>query len=178
MLTLKLAVAVLPLLSVAVHLTVVIPSGKTDGEYDAYTAEITERKKAAEDELAKLEDARRYAEYLDEMPPLVEDYLRELPEIIDHMPRIREHVLDENRTPVYVPTKSAKSYKIEVVVPGMHRKRTPKEMEELRGEAERERAGRYRRAYEMLNLKVVDYPGGTLEIFWTGGSCKLSGTRW
>jgi len=154
MLTLKLAVAVLPLLSVAVHLTVVIPSGKTDGEYDAYTAEITERKKAAEDELAKLEDARRYAEYLDEMPRLVEDYLRELPEIIDHMPRIWEHVLDENRT------------------------RTPEEMEELRGEAERERAGRYLRAYEKLNLKVVAYPGGTLEIFWTGGSCKLSGTRW
>ena len=94
------------------------------------------------------------------------------------MPRIREHVLDENRTAAYVPTKSAKSYKIEVVVVGMHRKRTPEEMEELRGGAERERAGRYRRAYEMLNLKVVAYPGGTLEIFWTGGSCKLSGTRW
>jgi hypothetical protein len=55
---------------------------------------------------------------------------------------------------------------------------TPEEIKELRQEAEHERPERYRRAYEMLNLKVVAYPDGTLEISWTGGSCKLSGTRW
>ena len=50
----------------------------TDDEYDAYTAEVAERRKAAEDALAKLEDAKRYVEYLDSMPRLVEDYLKEL----------------------------------------------------------------------------------------------------
>jgi hypothetical protein len=46
----------------------------TDDEYDAYTAEVAERKRTAEEELAKLEDAQRYVEYLDSMPRLVEDY--------------------------------------------------------------------------------------------------------
>jgi hypothetical protein len=60
----------------------------------------------------------------------------------------------------------------------MRSARGPEEIAELRREAERERAERYRRAYEMLNLKVVAYPDGTLDITWTGGRCKLSGTRW
>jgi len=60
----------------------------------------------------------------------------------------------------------------------MHRKRTPEEMKELRDEAERERAERYRTVYEMLNLKVVAYPEGDLEISWTGGVRHLSGIRW
>jgi hypothetical protein len=51
-------------------------------------------------------------------------------------------------------------------------------MKELGDEAERERAGRYRRAYEMLDLKVVAYPEGDLEISWTGDVRHLSGTRW
>jgi hypothetical protein len=48
----------------------------TDDEYDAYTAEVAGRKKAAEDELVKLEDAKRYVEYLDTVPRLAEDYLK------------------------------------------------------------------------------------------------------
>ena len=141
----------------------------SDDEYDAYTSELTECKKAAEEELARLEDERRYVEYLDALPRLVEDYLRELPEIINHVPRIRETV----------PKERPKSERLQphLVEPGSHRTRAPEEMEQLRREAERERAGRYRRAYEMLNLKVVAYPDGTIDISWTGGSCKLSGTR-
>jgi hypothetical protein len=140
----------------------------TDDEYDTYTAEIAERKKAAEDELSRLEDAKRYVEYLDSMPQLVEDYLKELPQIIDDRPPIREYVIkDEHKNKGLTPRS---------VVSGSHRKRTPEEMEQLRQEAERERAERYRRAYDMLNLKVVAYPDGTLEISWTGGFCKLQDT--
>jgi hypothetical protein len=62
----------------------------TDDEYDAYTAEVAESKKAAEGELVTLEDAQHYVEYLDSMPRLVEDYLKELPQIIDRVPRIRD----------------------------------------------------------------------------------------
>ncbi|HEX5850633.1 MAG TPA: hypothetical protein VFY59_15665, partial [Rubrobacter sp.] len=146
----------------------------TDDEYDAYTAEVAERKKAAEDELAKLEDAKRYVEYLDTVPRLVEDYLKELPQMIDDVPRIREYVIRDE----YKGAGTNGHLRPQIVVPGMHRKRTPEEMKVLRDEAERERIGRYRRAYEMLDLKVVAYPDGTLEISWTGGGCKLSGTRW
>jgi hypothetical protein len=117
----------------------------SDDEYETYTAEIDERRKAAEEELTRLEDARRYVEYLDELPRLVDDYLRELPQMIDELPRIREYVPDENRTPVYVSTPTERSYKIERVVSGTYRKRTPQELEELHREAERERAGRYQR---------------------------------
>ena len=146
----------------------------TDDEYDAYTAEVAERTKAAEDELAKLEDAKRYVEYLDSMPRLVEDYLKELPQMIDYVPRIRESVMkDEHKS-----AGTSRHLKPHPVMPGMHRKRIPEEMKELTDEAERERAGRYRSAYEMLNLKAVAYPDGTLEISWTGGSCELSSTRW
>ncbi len=146
----------------------------TDDEYDAYTAEVAERKKAAEEELAKLEDAKRYVEYLDTVPQLVEDYLKELPQMIDKVPRIRESVIRDE----YKGAGSNGHLKPHLVVPGMHRKRTPEEMKKLKAEAERERTGRFRQAYEMLDLKVVAHPDGILEISWTGGSCKLSGTRW
>ena len=62
----------------------------SDDEYDAYTVEIAGRKKATEEELARLEDARRNIEYLDELPRLVEGYLRALPQMIDYVPRISE----------------------------------------------------------------------------------------
>jgi hypothetical protein len=145
----------------------------SDDEYDAYTEEIAKRKKAAEGELAKLEDARRYAEYLDELPRLVEDYLKDLPQMIDDVPRIRESVVKDEHKSQY----RDGHFKPRLVVPGSHRKRTPEEIEQLRREAERERAERYQGAYEMLNLKVVAYPDKTLDISWTGGDCKLSGSR-
>ena len=60
--------------------------------------------------------------------------------------------------------------------PGKFRRRTPEEMEQLRKEAERKQAERCRRIYEKLNLKVVAYPDGDLEISWTGGVRKLLDT--
>ena len=97
-----------------------------------------------------------------------------MPQIIDHVPRIRESVIRDE----YKSTGTDGRPEPRPVVPGMHRKRTLEEMKELRDEAERERVGRYRGAYEMIDLKVVAYPDGTLEISWSGGACKLSGTRW
>jgi hypothetical protein len=133
----------------------------SDDEYDVYTAETAERKKTAEEELARLEDARRNVEYLDELPRLVEDYLRELPEMLDYMPRIREYVVkDEHKS---------KQLKPHPVVPGMHRKRTPEEIEQLRQEAARERAERYQYMYAKLGLKAIVHRDGTLELTWKAG---------
>jgi polyhydroxyalkanoate synthesis regulator phasin len=67
----------------------------TDDEYDAYTEELAERKKSAEEELTKLEDTQRYIEYLDMLPAYIEDFLRELPDEIDYVPRIREYVTEK-----------------------------------------------------------------------------------
>jgi hypothetical protein len=154
----------------------------SDDEYDAYTAETAERKKTAEEELARLEDARRNVEYLDELPRLVEDYLSELPQMLDYMPRIRESVeRDEYKTqhrPGHLNPRP--------VVPGMHRKRTPEEMEQLRHEAERERAERYQYMYAKLGLKTVAHSDGTLDFTWKDGKsvsklcaslkCRVAGT--
>jgi site-specific DNA recombinase len=163
----------------------------TDDEYDAYSVEIDKRKELTEAEAARLEDERRYIEYLDELPRLIEDYLEELPELTDDVPRIREYVQREDRTPVYAlydeetgervgttTTRPPGKLVPELVVPGMHRKRTPEEMTALKAQAERERAERYRSLYERLNLQVVAYPNGDLEISWFGGVRKLSGGAW
>jgi site-specific DNA recombinase len=163
----------------------------TDDEYDAHSAEMEKRKELIESEAARLEDERRYVEYLDELPRLIEDYLAELPKLTDELPRIREHVLDENRTPVYAlydeetgerigttTTRPAGKLAPELVVPGMHRKRPPEEIRALESEALDERARRYRTLYDRLDLHVVADPGGDLEISWIGGVRKVSGGAW
>jgi site-specific DNA recombinase len=146
----------------------------TDDEYDAYTEELAERKKSAEEELTKLEDAQRYIEYLDMLPAYIEDFLRELPDETDYVPRIREYVTEKmESSDTYILPDEAEP----TLEPGKFRRCTPEEMEQLRKEAERKRAERYRRVYEKLNLKVVAYPEGDLEISWTGGVRKLSCSR-
>jgi hypothetical protein len=143
----------------------------TDDEYDDHTEELDERKKSAEEELTKLEDAQSYIEYLDMLPAYIEDFLRELPLEIDYVPRIREYVTEKmESSDTYILPDEAE-IKLE---PGKYRKRTPEEMEQLRKEAERKRAEKYRKVYEDLNLKVVAYPEGDLEISWTGGVSKVS----
>jgi site-specific DNA recombinase len=139
--------------------------GLSDNEYDSYTAEIDERKKATEGELASLEEAQRNIDYLDDLPRLIEDYLRELPQMVDELPRIREYTLShEHEAQLERDRRNADGLKPYPVIPGTHRKRTPEELEQLRREAERERDERYRWAYEKLGLKVLACPDGPLEI--------------
>jgi hypothetical protein len=95
------------------------------------------------------------------VPRLVEDYPRELPEMLDYMPRIRECVIEDEH--------KSKHLKPHPVVPGMHRKRTPEEMEQLRQEAERERAARCQYTYAKLGLKAVAHRDGTLVFTWKAG---------
>jgi hypothetical protein len=147
----------------------------TDDEYDSYTEELDERKKSAEEQLTKLEDAQSYIEYLDMLPAWIEDYLRELPDHIDYVPRIREYVTEKmESSDNYILPDNAEP----TLEPGKYRRRTPEEMEQLRKEAERKRAEKYRQVYEDLNVKVVAYPDGDLEISWTGGVSKVSVAAW
>src|ERR687893_2470490 len=55
----------------------------TGAEYDGYTNELDEKRGAAEEELARLADAHRHVEYLEEVPQLVEEYLRDLPDLVE-----------------------------------------------------------------------------------------------
>ena len=144
----------------------------TDAEYDGYTHELDEKRKATEEELARLADARRHVEYLEELPQLVEEYLRDLPDLVEGtgIP-IREYET--------VPPESAEdgSLNIYTLTPERVRRRTPEEIEELRERRERERAERYGATYAMLGLKAVAHHDGSLEITWRGGGCKLSDSR-
>lgn len=54
----------------------------SEDEYDAYMADVDQRRATAERELGQLRDARRRVEDLDALPDLVEDYLRDLPQLI------------------------------------------------------------------------------------------------
>jgi hypothetical protein len=80
--------------------------------------------------------------------------------MVDNLPQIREPLMkDEYKSAV--PNGHLKP---RPVVPGMHRK------------AAKERAERYRSLCELLNLHVIAYPNGDLEISWFGGVWKLEGT--
>jgi site-specific DNA recombinase len=142
----------------------------TKDEFRQKAAELDARKSAAERELASLEDVDASLEYLEALPSNIEEYIRELPQMIDYMPRIREYVERDEYKTQYRPG----HLNPRPVVPGMHRKRTPEEMEELRQEAERERAERYRDLYERLGLKVVAFKDKTLEVTGQFGIGKIT----
>jgi len=144
-------------------------------EFRQKAAELDARKSAAERELASLEDADASLQYLEALPSIIEEYIRELPQMIDELPRIREHTLsDERKAQLERDRHNGHGLKPYPVVPGTYRKRTPEEMEELRKEAERERAGRYRKLYERLGLKVVAFKDKTLEVTGTFGIGKIT----
>jgi hypothetical protein len=146
----------------------------TDAEYEGYTNELDEKRNATEEELARLADARRHAEYLEELPQLVEEYLHDLPDLVEGPGTpIREY---ETVPPEREPGPDG-PLPIYTLTPGCIRYRTPEEMEKLREKRARERAERYGAAYAMLGLKVVAHHDGSVEITWRGGGCKLSGLR-
>jgi len=110
----------------------------TDAEYDGYTNELDEKRGAAEEELARLADARRHVEYLEEVPQLVEEYLRDLPDLVEATGTpIREYetVLPE-REPGLEPGPDG-SLPIYTLTPECIRYHTPEEMEKLREKRER-----------------------------------------
>jgi site-specific DNA recombinase len=147
----------------------------TKDEFRQKAAGLDARKSAAERELASLEDADTSLKDLEALPSLIEDYLRELPQMIDEMPRIREYMLsDEHKAQLERDRHNGHSPQPHAVVPGTYRKRTPEEIEELRQEDERERARRYRALYELLDLKVVAFKDKTLEVTGTFGIDKIT----
>jgi site-specific DNA recombinase len=147
----------------------------TKDEFRQKAAELDARKLAAERELASLKDVDASLKDLEALPSLIEEYIQELPQMIDYMPRIRESTLsDEHKAQLERDRRNGHGLKPYLVVPGTYRKRTPEEMEELRQEAERERGQRYRGLYELLDLKVVAFKDKSLEVTGTFGIDKIT----
>jgi hypothetical protein len=142
----------------------------TREEFREKAAELDARKGAAERELAALDATSERARFLDSLPALVKEYIRELPGLVhgregtvrdytyseEHEERKRK-ARDEGRLPVFP------------VSPEMFRERTQREMEELRNEQEHRRGHRYRAIYELLGLKVTASKDKTLEVRGTFG---------
>lgn len=144
----------------------------TDAEYDAYTNELGERRNATQEELARLADARKYVEYLEDLPDLIEEYLEDLPDLVEGTGTpIREYeTVPAERTP-------ENPLGVYTLAPERIREHTPEETQHLWEQWERERAERYGAAYEMFALRVVAHHDGSLEVTWRGGGCKISGSR-
>ena len=137
----------------------------TDAEYDAYTAELDARRNATEEELARLGDARRHVEHLDRLPGLVDEYLRDLPHLVDREPAIRDYELVGHG---YGP-----GVGLRTLTPESIRLPTEEELAKRKRAAERARAARYQELYRMLGLRVVVHPEKGLEVSWGGGVCKV-----
>jgi hypothetical protein len=149
----------------------------TDAGYDGYTKELNTKRNATE-EIARLTAARRHVEYLEELPQLVEEYLRDLPDLAEGSGTpIRKYETVPPQPETELESGPDGSLPIYILAPERIRERMPEEMAELREKRERERAERYGAVYAMLGLKVVAHHDGSLEITWRGGGCKLSGLR-
>ena len=141
--------------------------GRITGErYDRLAAEIDGRRGTAERELERLSDKERRARELDELEDQIEEYLGDLPDLLDRSLPIREYeTVPPERTEDGPPP-------IYTLTPERIRPRTPEEVQRLREERERARAERYRGAYRLLGLRLTAHKDGTLEISWTGG-CRV-----
>ena len=136
------------------HLT-----GKLREELDR----IQEKREDIAARLEEVSDVEEQAARLREIPRLTEEYLADLPNLIDRMPTIREYeTVGAERTPdnplgIYELTPERIRYKGE------------EELEAQRRTALEARRDRFREIYTALGLTVVCYADRSLEIRWGGG---------
>ena len=108
--------------------------------------------------LAVLADGEGRLRALEELPLLVEEYLKDLPYLVDHMPIIREYeTVGAERTP-------DNPLGIYALTPDKIRPLTEEEVAGRRLAAEAARGARFRELYAMLGLREAIHADGTLEI--------------
>jgi len=116
--------------------------------------------------LAELADSERRLRELEALPSLVEEYLRELPHLLDLKPLLREY---ETSAPEATPDDPLGA--IYTITPERIRFLPEEELAEKRRAVEEKRARRFRELYEMLGLKVVCHKDRSLEVSW-GAHCS------
>ena len=108
--------------------------------------------------LTLLADGERRLRELEELPALVEEYLEDLPYLVDLMPVIHEYeTMGAERTP-------ENPLGIYTLTPERIRCLPEEEVVAKRRTAEAARGARFRELYAMLGLRAAGYADGTLEI--------------
>ena len=104
---------------------------------------------------------------LEELPELVEDYLKDLPHLVDRMPVIREYET------IGAERGEGGSLPIYTLTPERIRHLPEEEVVRRKREAEAARGVRFRELYAMLGLRAAVHADGTLEI--TAGATNTKG---
>jgi hypothetical protein len=140
----------------------------TKEEFQKKAAGLDASKSAAERELGALSTSTERLAALSTLPNLIEEYIRELPYLVQGPPRtIRDYAIKEESC-TEDPPHGGPPHEIEfepyLLTPEAFRERTPEEIEALRQDEEQKAAKRYRAVYELLGLKIVIQKCGTLEV--------------
>jgi hypothetical protein len=128
---------------------------------------ISEEREGLEARLAMLAEGESRLRELEELPALVEVYLRDLPLLVDRMPVVREYET--------VPPERGEdgSLLIYTLTPDRIRHLPEEVVARRRREAESARGARFRELYAMLGLRAAVHADGTLEI--TVGATNAKG---
>lgn len=119
---------------------------------------ISEEREGLEARLAMLAEGESRLRELEELPGLVEDYLKDLPYLVDRMPVIREYeTIGRERG-------EGGSLPIYTLTPERIRYLPEEEVARRKCEAEAARGARFRELYAMLGLQAAVDRHGTLEI--------------
>jgi hypothetical protein len=108
--------------------------------------------------LARLADGERRLRELEELPALVDEYLKDLPYLVDRMPVIREYeTVGAEPTP-------ENPLGLYTLTPDRIRLLSEEEVAARGQAAEAARGARFRELYAMLGLRAAVHADGTLEI--------------
>jgi hypothetical protein len=128
------------------------------GRLRAKLAAILEERSGLEGRPAELASGEEKIRRLEELPALIEEYLRDLPHLVGRSLEVREYeTVGAERTP-------DNPLGIYTLTPDSIRYLTEEELEEKRRAAEEERSERFRQLYAMLDLKVVCHKDLSLEV--------------
>lgn len=120
--------------------------------------DLREEREGLEARLAMLADGEQRLRELEELPALVEEYLRDLPALMRPEIRVREYeTVPEART-------EDKRFGVYTLTPERIRTLPEEELAERRRAAEVERGARFRELYAMLGLRAAVRADGTLDI--------------
>lgn len=110
-----------------------------------------------------LADGESRLRELEELPGLVEEYLKDLPHLVDRMPLVREY---ETVPPEREPGLNGEgsSLPIYTLAPDRIRHLPEEEVARREREAEAARGARFRELYAMLGLRAAVHADGTLDI--------------
>lgn len=130
-------------------------------EFDARAAKLDADREATEREIEGLRGGEERLRELEELPRRVEEFLRDLPYLADR------------QRPVSGSELITGAGELTQLTPATVRERTGEELEALQRRSEDERKQRLRWFYEVLGLRVVAHPDGTLELSWSFGERVL-----